>query len=97
MVGTKDSQRIARGTDMDKKAEKYAKVTEKAVYVKTVDGSLVRGKINIGTNDRLSDVFVKGKFPFVVLFDVGESGGGIKKVLIINKNHIVWVEPDEAA
>jgi hypothetical protein len=79
---------------MEKKAEKRAKVTEAAVYIKTVDGSLVRGKVNIGTNDRLSDVFVKGKFPFVVLFDVGEPEG-IKKVLIINKNHIVWVEPDE--
>ncbi len=79
---------------MEKKSEKQAKVAEKAVYIKTVEGSLVRGKINIGSNDRLSDVFVKGKYPFVVLFDVGEPDG-IRKVLIINKNHIVWVEPDE--
>jgi hypothetical protein len=71
------------------------KVVEKTVYIKTVDGSVLRGKINIGSSDRLSDVFVKGKTPFVVLYGAGTPEGP-PKVLVINKNHIVWVEPDEA-
>lgn len=70
------------------------KVVEKSVYVKMLEGSLIHGKINIGMNDRLSDVFTKGDSPFVVIYDIGE-GEGPKKVLIVNKSHIVWVEPDE--
>ncbi len=81
---------------MPRKSEKTKKTIERTVYVKTVDGSLLRGKINIGSSDRLSDVFVEGKNPFVVLYDVGERDLP-KKVLVVNKNHIVWVEPDENA
>jgi len=72
------------------------KVVEKAVYVKTVDGSLIQGKINIGSNKRISDVFVKGGAPFVVVYDVVSHSTVPRKVLVINKNHIVWVEPDES-
>lgn len=79
---------------MPRKSEKVKKTVDRTVYVKTVDGSLLRGTVNIGSNDRLSDVFVKGRSPFVVLFDVGERDLP-KKVLVVNKNHIVWVEPDE--
>jgi hypothetical protein len=70
------------------------KITEKAVYIKTVDGSLIRGKINLGLEKRISDVFVKSETPFIVVYDVGDPSLP-KKVLVVNKNHIVWVEPDE--
>ena len=43
---------------------------------------------------RISDIFTKGRNPFVVVFDVTlESQAG--KVLIINKNKIIWVSPED--
>lgn len=71
------------------------KVTERHVSVKTVDGSLIQGKINIGTMKRISDMFLENDSPFVIIYDACSTSGE-NKVFIINKTHIVWVEPDEA-
>jgi len=81
---------------MIKKKAKTSKVVEKFIYVKTVDGSMIRGKINIGSNKRISDMFMKGEVPFIVLYDVVQQQDMPKKVLVINKRHIIWVEPDES-
>jgi hypothetical protein len=46
---------------------------------------------DLGTfSQRFSDLFTKGKNPFIVVFDatVGEETG---KVLVVNKNKILWV------
>jgi len=43
---------------------------------------------------RVSDIFTKGKNPFIVVFDAsleGQTG----KVLIINKHKILWVSPED--
>jgi hypothetical protein len=64
------------------------------ITVKTSDGSTLRGKINIGLNDRVSDVFTKTENPFVVLCDV-EQRDLAGKVLFVNKRNIVWVEPED--
>jgi len=66
------------------------------VSVKTVDGSLLRGKINLGDENRVSDLFAKSENPFIVLYDVS-SQSAESKVMIVNKKHIVWVEPEESA
>jgi len=43
---------------------------------------------------RISDIFTKGKNPFVVVFDaLMENEAG--KLLIINKNKILWVVPED--
>jgi hypothetical protein len=65
------------------------------VAVKTTDGSLFRGKLNICHNRRLSDLFRCTADEFIVLVDVvhGESEG--EKTVIINKHHIVWAEPGD--
>jgi len=73
-----------------------ANITESLVSVKTLDGSLLRGKINLGDEKRVSDIFVQTDNPFIVLYDV-TSQSAESKVMIINKNHIVWVEPEENA
>jgi hypothetical protein len=73
-----------------------ANITESLVSVKTLDGSLLRGKINLGDEKRVSDIFVQTDNPFIVLYDVTSQSVG-SKVMIINKNHIVWVEPEENA
>jgi len=77
-------------------AKKTAKITESLVSIKTLDGSLLRGKITRGDKNRVSDIFIQSDNPFIVLYDVS-SQSVESKVMIINKNHIVWVEPEEHA
>ena len=81
---------------MKSSLKKTTKITERLVSVKTVDGSLLRGKINLGDEKRVSDIFIQSANPFIVLYDVS-SQSVESKVMIINKNHIVWVEPEENA
>ena len=43
---------------------------------------------------RISDIFTQGSNPFVVVFDVtleGQEG----RVLVVNKNKILWVSPED--
>ena len=61
------------------------------ITVKTTDGSILSGKINIGIKSRVSELFTQVDTPFIVLSDV-ENEKGYSKVLFINKNNIVWVE-----
>jgi hypothetical protein len=77
------------GTSKTKKKKVPAEVT-----IRTVDGSILQGKINLGEKKRVSDVFTKSATPFVVLYEATYSGGS-NKVLVINKNHVVWIEPEE--
>ncbi|MFP3929259.1 MAG: hypothetical protein ACLFUP_10165, partial [Desulfobacteraceae bacterium] len=44
--------------------------------------------------DRVSDLFTKSETQFVVVVDV-ETREGAGKVLIVNKDQIVWVEPED--
>jgi len=62
------------------------------INIKTSDGSDLLGKINIGIKERVSDLFTKTENPFIILSDV-EHKDGSGKVLFVNKDHIVWVEP----
>ena len=64
------------------------------ITIRTSDGSTLLGKVNIGIKERVSDIFTKTENPFVVLSEV-EHKDGSGKVLFINKNHIVWVEPGD--
>jgi hypothetical protein len=67
------------------------------VKIRTCDGETHRGKINMNAEsepmERLSDFFLKGTNPFLVLYDI--STRGFDKVIIINKTQIVWVAPDD--
>ncbi len=43
---------------------------------------------------RISDIFTRGNNPFIVVFDVtleGREG----RVLVVNKNKILWVSPED--
>ncbi len=87
---------------------------DRRAAIKLVDGSIIKGKINIlsepahENNDlflkhsdnrgafynRISDIFTKGKNPFIVIFDAiveGQPG----RVLVINKSKILWVSPED--
>ncbi|MFH1357718.1 MAG: hypothetical protein ABII18_11375, partial [bacterium] len=70
------------------------KTNYKRISVRTVDGTSIVGKINIEDLNRVSDIF-KGTEPdFIVLTDATHHGGD-NKTLFINRDHIVWVEPEE--
>ena len=64
------------------------------VKIKTTDGDILKGKVNIGLKSRVADLFTRTDDPFIVLSDV-ESGSEAKRVLFINKDNIVWVEPEQ--
>jgi hypothetical protein len=72
----------------DKSKKNYIHIT-----IRTTDGSTLAGKVNIGIKERVSDLFTKAENPFIVLFDA-ESSSGSGKVMFINKNNVVWVEPE---
>jgi small nuclear ribonucleoprotein (snRNP)-like protein len=64
------------------------------IIVKTADGATFVGKVNIGLKKRVSELFTKTSNQFIVLFDA-EHSSGMGKTFFINKDHIVWVEPEE--
>lgn len=74
------------------------RIDARQVAIKLVDGSLIRGKVNISQGEevvqRVSDIFTKIADPFVVVFDV-TAEGKTGRVLIINKRNIAWVSPED--
>jgi hypothetical protein len=77
---------------MEETKTRYRKVYRK-LTVKTTDGSTFSGRVNIGMLDRASDLFTKSDSKFIVMSDVElrETSG---KIFFVNKDHIVWAEPD---
>ena len=78
---------------MEKNIIKY-KPVYKLINVKTVDGSVIQGKVNIAGKERVSEIFTSSDKPFIVMVDV-RLRSGIAGKLFINKQHIVWVEPKD--
>ena len=75
--------------------DKWQEIQAQRVRVKLTDGTIFRGKINLNSEavpaDRMSDFFMKGVSPFVVLFDV--SAQGRNSLFIVNKSQIIWITP----
>ena len=77
-----------------KTSEKGYEVNYRSITVKTTDGSTINGKVNLTSKQRVSDLFTESASPFLIMVDVvTKQGEG--KILFVNKNHIVWVEPEE--
>ena len=73
--------------------EKGYETDYRLITIKTSDGATVQGKVNISPNQRVSELFNLQKGPFIVMVDA--SYGEVKgKTLFINKEHVVWVEPE---
>lgn len=79
---------------MDKNNDSF-ETDYRTITIKTTDGATVRGLVNIAPNARVSDLFTLQKGPFVVIIDANYSGAS-GKTLFVNKEHIVWVEPEDA-
>ena len=77
---------------MKKLAKKkgYA-IDEKNVKIVTTDERQIQGVVNAAEVERTSDLFTKDKAPFIIVYKAIAKGGE-NKVLVINKNQIVWAE-----
>ena len=75
--------------DEKKYGPKYITIT-----IRTTDGSTLQGKVNVALKKRVSDLFTDGSEQFIVMIEVS-SRRGSNKTLFVNKNHIVWVEPED--
>jgi hypothetical protein len=64
-------------------------VNFKEVSVKMSDGTMFAGKVNIRNFSRLSDFLRTATDPFIVIVSGVEPNS---KVLMVNKNYIVWAE-----
>ncbi|MFZ2445746.1 MAG: hypothetical protein WAW37_05275 [Syntrophobacteraceae bacterium] len=67
------------------------------VIVTMVDGTVFHGSTNIGNSRRISDHLKKDESMFLVLFDAVLGNHGERQVYFINRNHILWVKPDDMA
>ena len=84
---------VERDSGMIETKKEYP-IDYRTITIKTSDGSTVRGRVNIAPNQRVSEIFTLQKGPFVVMIDAS-FGQVTGKTFFINKEHIVWVEPEE--
>jgi len=78
----------------EKKHTSHPEPVYKKITIKTTGGATIQGKVNLIPKERVSDLFTKSKSSFIVVVDAFlREGQG--KILIVNKEHIVWVEPEE--
>jgi hypothetical protein len=91
IIFEKNMQREA--SNMEARKDNY-KAEYKNITVRTSDGTTLKGKVNIGIRERVSDLFTKPERPFIIMLNSGNKDDS-ERVLIVNKDHIVWAEPEE--
>jgi hypothetical protein len=78
----------------------YLSKENRQVVVKTIDGSVIRGNINLNSEtlpmDRVSDLLIKGQNKFLIMYNASLDQRKDAAV-IINKSQIVWVMEEEGA
>ena len=76
----------------------YISKENRLVLVKTIDGSLIRGNINLNSEslpmDRVSDLLIKGQNKFLIMYNAS-LGDRKDAAVIINKSQIVWVMEED--
>lgn len=88
---------------MGKKTEKNNEIKGRIIRIRLADGTMISGQININRDhgyDRLSDLVANYREPFLIVYDVMVHLAHTdtpfrRKTLFINKDYIVWAEPDE--
>jgi len=78
----------------------YVSKENRKVVVKTIDGSLIRGNINLNSEslpmDRVSDLLIKGQNKFLIMYNAS-LGDRKDAAIIINKSQIVWVMEEDSS
>jgi len=76
----------------------YTSKENRQVVVKTTEGSIIRGNINLNSEslpmDRVSDLLIKGQNRFLIMYNA-TLGDRKEAAVIINKSQIVWVMEEE--
>jgi len=76
------------------KFNSYRSTENRSIVVKTIDGSIIRGNINLNSEslpmDRVSDLLIKGQNKFIIMYNATLNEKEDAAV-IINKSQIVWV------
>ncbi len=88
---------------MSKKQPGVNEISDRIIRLKLVDGTLVNGTVNINRDhgyDRLSDLVANNRESFLILYNATVYHDTIDtpvkhKTLFINKDHILWAEPEE--
>ena len=75
-------------------APNYKETEYRSITIKTSDGSTIHGKVNLSYKQRVSDLFTKCSAPFLIMVDV-MSKDSKGRVMFVNKEHIVWAEPED--
>jgi hypothetical protein len=70
----------------------YKRVKPARVTIKMIDGDIIEGTVNVGFEQRVSDLFANEAKTFMPIFDANGVRGD---VIIVNKAHIVSVKPEE--
>lgn len=65
------------------------------VTIKTLDGKMIDGDINLGARGRVSELFTDHAVYFVEMQNTIDDMGSAKEKIFFNKEHIVWVKPRE--
>jgi hypothetical protein len=72
----------------------YVNTENRLVTVKTTDGSMISGNINLNSEslpmDRVSDLLIKGQNRFLIMYNA-RLDERKDAAVIINKSQIVWV------
>ena len=64
------------------------------VTVRLADGTTIKGLLNIGKYNRLSDFLnARDSDPFLIVYEASMPGTD-GKVVIINRGHIAWAAPE---
>ena len=76
----------------------YVSKENRLVVVKTIEGSIIRGNINLNSEtlpmDRVSDLLIKGQNKFLIMYNAS-LGDRKDAAVIINKSQIVWVMEED--
>ena len=74
--------------------DSYISTENRLVTVKTTDGSVISGNINLNSEslpmDRVSDLLIKGQNRFLIMYNA-RLDDRKDAAIIINKSQIVWV------
>jgi hypothetical protein len=80
------------GGEEARMVEKAYRPDYRRVVIRTSDGEIIQGSVNIASKERVSDIFTKQDSPFIVMKDVYFKENRLD-TLIVNKHFIVWAEP----
>ena len=79
---------------LNSKKESKPDFDSKQAIVKLIDGTSIKGSVNLKYSTRLADLLNTYDDQFIVMFDCSMREE-LGKVLLVNKKHIIWVAPVE--